>query len=249
MKTSFASGSDGHPHSPSRGGHAMSSTNLAAWAPRLRRLISAALFAIGLVVLMTQQTGHAQQGTDPLPYTGSFLVTGNYAVGGVDLTPQANPAVNGFSSGTFTISGVPANADILAANLYWETIHLTSVTNPQAGVQLDGHDVNDPNVPFVKSSANLPLTGGACYGSGNTPYALTMMKADVLHLMPLEVVNGVPTGKRLVNGNHTVTLPNAGNGNNPPQSAGASLFVVYRDVEPDRTKNPLRKIGCPPNDV
>ena len=36
---------------------------------------------------------------------------------------------------------------------------------------------------------------------------------------------------------HTVTLPDAGNGNNAPVSAGASLVVVYRDPS-----KPLRKI-------
>jgi hypothetical protein len=31
---------------------------------------------------------------------------------------------------------------------------------------------------------------------------------------------------------HTVTLPERGTGNQTPQSAGASLFVVYRDTTP-----------------
>src|SRR5262249_25953883 len=148
-------------------------------------------------------------------YSGGFLVTGNYAVGAVDLTHQANPAVNGFATGILNID-VPQGADILGAYLYWETIHLTTATNIQAGVEFDGFNVNSPDIPFVKSGADLPLTGGACYGSGNQGYSLTMMKADVLHLLPLEKVNGVPTGKRLANGNHTVKLPESGNGNNPP---------------------------------
>ena len=76
MKTSLVPGSDGHQHSYSRRRPGRSSTKLAAWAPRLKRLTSAALFSIGLVALMAQQTGHAQQGTDPLPYSGGFLVTG-----------------------------------------------------------------------------------------------------------------------------------------------------------------------------
>src|SRR5262245_9350746 len=160
MKTSLVPGSDGHRHSLSRREHGRPSTTL-AWAPRLRRVTAAALFSIGLVVLMTQQTGHAQQGTDPLPYSGGFLVTGNYVVGGVDLTHQNNPTqfdANlgiSFSTGTLNISNVPPNADILAAYLYWETIHLVGVPNPELGVRFDDHDVNDPNipVPLVKSSA------------------------------------------------------------------------------------------------
>ena len=103
-------------------------------------------------------------------------------VGAVDFTQTANPAVNSFSTGTLTISGVPPNADILAAYLYWETIHLSTVSNPQVGVEFDGRNVNDPDIPLVKKGADLPLTGGACYGSGNASYELTMMKADVLRL-------------------------------------------------------------------
>jgi hypothetical protein len=218
----------------------------------LRRLTAAALFSIGLVVLMAQQTGHAQQGTDPLPYSGGFLVTGNYVVGGVDLNHQNNPtqfdATLGlsFSTGFLNISGVPDNADILGAYLYWETVHLTGVSNPEVGVKFDDHDVNDPSIPIplVKSSAELPLTGGSCYGSGgqNQQYRLTMFKTDVLRFLPKRSDStGASTGKRVVNGNHKVRLPQ-GNGNNPPESAGATLFVVYRDPEADRTLNPLRKI-------
>ncbi len=209
---------------------------------KLLRITTAALLAVGLAALVTP-TAQAQQGTDPLPYSAGFLTTGNFVVGAVDFTQSANPAVNSFSTGTLTISGVPPNADILAAYLYWETIHLATVSNPQVGVEFDGYNVNDPDIPLVKKGADLPLTGGACYGSGNASYELTMMKADVLRLLPFQKDSrGVATGKRLVNGPHTVKLPDSGNGNNPPESAGATLFVVYRDPRTDRTVNPLRKI-------
>ena len=73
-----------------------------------------------------------------------------------------------------------------------------------------------------------------------------MFRADVLRLLPLQKdVNGNLTGKRLVNDRdlfanhlplHTVTLPEAGIGNRVPQSAGATLFVVYRDPTEPLTK-------------
>jgi hypothetical protein len=120
-------------------------------------------------------------------------------VGSVDFTQSANPAVDNFSTGTLSISGVPPNADILAAYLYWETIHLSNVSNPHLGVEFDGRNVNDPDIPLVKASAEVPLFGGACYGSGNASYELTMMKADVLRLLPFQKDSrGVATGKRLV---------------------------------------------------
>ncbi len=79
--------------------------------------------ALLLVLLFAQAGGRAQAVDAPLPYTKGFLVTGNYVVGGVDLTETANPIdVDGFSTGEIVMSDVPDNADIVAAYLFWETL-------------------------------------------------------------------------------------------------------------------------------
>ena len=75
---------------------------------------------------------------------------------------------------------------------------------------------------------------------------MTAFRADVLRFLPILLdKNDKPTGKRLVNDSdltangfplHTVGLPLT-NGNNIPESAGATLWVVYRDLA-----QPLRKI-------
>ena len=39
-----------------------------------------------------------------------------------------------------------------------------------------------------------------------------------------------------------VRLPDAGGGNNVPESGGATLLIVYRNPERNPTLNPLRKI-------
>jgi hypothetical protein len=81
-------------------------------------------FLAGLLVLLVAQAGgRANVGAvEPLPFSKGFLVTGNYVVGGVDLTPQANPAdMNGYATGTIQISGAPAGgANLVAAYLYFE---------------------------------------------------------------------------------------------------------------------------------
>src|SRR5256885_16492226 len=65
----------------------------------------------------------AARAADPLQYARGYLLTGNYVAAGVDLTPQSNPAdKNGLSTGTIHINGVPADADIVAAYLYFETV-------------------------------------------------------------------------------------------------------------------------------
>ena len=89
-----------------------------------------AVFLVGIAGLR----GNAQT-PDALPYSTGYLVTGNYVVGGVDFTPLANPPDgSGLATGTIHMSGVPANAEILAAELYWEAIYLAGV-DPTAGVK------------------------------------------------------------------------------------------------------------------
>jgi hypothetical protein len=185
-----------------------------------------------------------------LKYFTSFTLTGDYVVAGVDLPQQSQS--NGFVTGTIQVSGVPANADIVAAYLYWETIW----SSPS---QLNGALFRGQPVSAVKSST-VSLTGpySPCWSNGGNN--LTMMRADVRRLLPPQLdANGKPTGKRVVNHAElqqyqqqfpddnwllTVTLPEAGTGNQLPQSAGASLVIVYRDPDPlpNAPAQPLRSI-------
>ena len=198
-------------------------------AGALKRLMAFVCFGL---VLFAQPWGQAQ-GADALPFSKIFLITGNYVVGGVDLAPQTS--ANGFNTGVIPMSGVPANADVLAAFLYWETIS-TQVS------QVDGARFRGSPMPVVKASSTpLNPTTAPCWSSGGgsgATYRMTMYRADVLRLLPEQVdASGNPTGKRLVNDTdlqshgfapHSVTLPER-NGNQVPSSAGATLFVVYRD--------------------
>ena len=216
-------------------------------ALQLKKLAQGAILSIALAALFAEVPGHATTvAQDPLPYSKGYLVTGNYVVAGVDL-PKAN------GSGTITVAGVPDNADIISAYLYWETTSsvdispaLAAVTfrgNPLYGTDTSGHPM--PLVPIrAVPKTQLPGNGASCWGSANGSGAsLTMFRADVVRFLPKQLdKNDEWTGKRLANGTHTITLPQVGTGNVLTQSAGATLFVVYRDPEPNRILNPLRKI-------
>ncbi len=205
-------------------------------APRFPRLtlVSASL-ALLLVVLFAQTRGLAAPG-DVLPYSKGFLVTGNYVVGGVDLVEQAGAIQNGFQTGTIQISGVPAGAEILAAYLFWETITIASDESQANGVKFRGQDVDVTNELLVKRTT-VPLSAGSCFGGDGGPKALHSFRADVLRMLEPQVdKDDFPTGKRLANGAHTVTLP-VRPGGGVPESSGATLFVVFRNPS-DR----LRKI-------
>ena len=92
------------------------------------------------------------------------------------------------------MSGVPANADILAAFLYWETIS-TQIS------QVDGAKFRGNPVTVVKAtSTRLDGDAASCWSpvSGPRPsYTLTMFRADVLRFLPLQKdSNGNITSKR-----------------------------------------------------
>ncbi len=193
------------------------------------------MLAVGLAGLFAQAGGQAQAPpADALPFAKSYLVTGNYVVGGVDLPSNGQ---NGFVTGPIPIAGVPANAEILAAFLYWET----TTNSPTIKQQADGAKFRGQPLAVVKASSLRPTSATAeCFPSGPQS-TMTMFRADVLRLLPLQLdTNGRPTGKRLVNDadlvksglpRHTVTLPDAGpSTNHAPVSAGATLFVLYQDA-------------------
>ena len=203
---------------------------------------------LGVCFLVTQAGTYAQvPGSDALPYARGYLLTGNYLAGGVDLTEELHPPdENGFSTAIIPMSGVPGDADIVAAYLYWETIAPVADPALAAGVKFRGQDILLNDVVGVKASS-APLVGStaSCWSSGS-PLAMIQFRADVLRFLPIRVdKNNQPTGKRLVNDAdliahqlplNTVRLPTR-NGNQIPESAGASLVIVYRNPA-----EPLRKI-------
>ena len=157
------------------------------------------------------------------------------------------------------MSGVPDNADIVAAYLYWET--LTLDTNPLDvnGVEFRGEPLDLDDVVVVKKTQfNLSgLPNSTCWGQGPVMTG-NIFRADVLSCcrcewmrppLPLPTPMATPlesawsTRRNLVanaiSPRLTVKLP-VRSGNQPPESAGASLVVVYRTLNP--TNEPLRKV-------
>ena len=209
------------------------------------------LVVAGLVSVLGQPHAYADDDRDDhhdaLPYSKGFLLTGNYVVGSVDLSEQNNPVdSHGFSTGTIHMSGIPADADIVAAYMYFETITLKSALSDASGVTFRGNTVLLNDLMAVKKSKqNLTGSTASCWSSG-VPLTDTMFRVDVLRWLPIRLdKDNKPTGKRLVNDAdllahglplHQVKLP-VRPGNHVPESAGASLFVVYRDPA-----QPLRKI-------
>jgi hypothetical protein len=178
----------------------------------------AAVLALGGLLAFAQpahgQPGHLQ----PFKH---YVVAGGYLASGVSLRGTGQ---NGRANGIITIApeDVPADANVLAAFLYWETVTTTS-GNGATGAQFNGYDIsviakhlNPAGTPPCWSSGGA--TGG---GSGRSMKAY---RADVAPFLP---VGG--DGRRVAVGQHTVSLPDSGSGNSVPSTAGASLVIVYQD--------------------
>ena len=169
----------------------------------------------------------ASWAADALQYTKNYFVTGDYKVAGVGL--RGKGGADGFATGTLTLSGVPAGADIVAAFLYWQTEEPEPLPNLAKGF-FDGQAI----VGDVRGNAN----NDACWSSGGTVREFgRSYRADVLRYLPIDPVNNV----RLANGAHTVRLKDSGgNGNGQVDyTNGATLVVVYRVLN---STAPLRSV-------
>src|SRR5262245_65741427 len=88
---------------------------------RAARPCAAAIFFLELFVAATQ-IGHTQTVNDGLHFFKNYFVTGGSVTGYVDFGSQSGGG--GFVTGVIPISGVPQDADIVGAFLYWETIEI-----------------------------------------------------------------------------------------------------------------------------
>ncbi len=171
---------------------------------------------------------------DALSFFNNWFVTGDYAVSGVGLR---GTGVNGWATGTINMAGVPANAEPVAAFLYWSTAESTQTPSARIGY-FNGHQIQ----AAVLGSSQNPSP--ACWSSGGTTgpqgTAGFVYRADVLRYLPVNAGN-----VRLANGAHIVKLPDSGgNGNgNVIFANGASLVVIYRVVTPGSpAATPLRAV-------
>jgi VCBS repeat-containing protein len=178
-----------------------------------------ALLALGLAALVLQHGADPVDAasTDALQFFKNYFVTGDYVVGGV--------GVNGNGAGTIVIDGVPANADIAAAFLYWQVVD-KNTRGPEAGgigATFRDNVLSNTDGSYGKLLAAGTAgcsSGGGGAGGSNTTYSY---RADVLRFLAVDPASG----KLVANGPHSVTLPN-GQG---LDALGASLVLVYRDSE------------------
>ena len=207
------------------------------------------------ILALIPQLARAQ---GPLHFFKNYFVTGDYVVGGVGLrgqgvVDQATANIVGgtnrsYATGTIHMKDMPANADVVAAFLYWQTGEPSATGVASAGT-FRGMKVVGTELPSAGALACRGSGGGAGTTSGSS--YLHVYRADVMRYLPATRVpaqdqfGGKPTGPRLVNDTdlaanrfpaHTVSLPDSGGGGTQAPSSnnqairleGVSLLVVYR---------------------
>jgi hypothetical protein len=185
-----------------------------AQPPRLFRfIILLAVSTLGLA--LTTNPASAQSPPDALQFFKNYFVTGDYKVGGVGLRGQGD--ASGYATNTLSISGIPSDAVVVGAFLYWETVE--SSPNPgSADAFFQGYSITGKSI-----GAQTPpcWSSGGGTGSSNGANTLRVYRADV---RPYLVISGQPS----TNGSYQVRVRDSGsNGNTKPLAEGASLVVIY----------------------
>lgn len=151
----------------------------------------------------------------PLNFFKNYFITGDYVVAGVGLSGKG---IGSLATGNIVVNGVPPNAGIVSAFLYWQTVELRDGEGKNGkfrGFNIVGKPLGNRTSPCWSS-------GGAA-GSPNGSHAVRVYRTDVLRYLP------AAGGVRLANGSHSVSLPDSGGGNQSPVAGGVSLVIVYRD--------------------
>lgn len=215
------------------------------------RHISKYIFVVSLSLATVAQLF----GADPsaLGFFNNYFLTGDYTVGGVGLRGKGvidtvtqgivGGTANTYATGSISINGVPASAQVVGAFLYWQTLQSGTVpgaTSPAAKGTFRGQRISGKLAGVAQSCWS---SGG---GSGTTSGSeeVRTYRADVLRHLP--IVNKV----RVANGTHIVSLLDSGAGgsqsvgtsNQFARTQGASLVVIYRDLSQTDPQPRLKSI-------
>ncbi len=143
-----------------------------------------------------------------LNFFKNYFVKGDYIAAGV--------GVRGVGSGTISISGVglPSDADVVAAYLYWET--LVDANTSGAAATIRGKQITGTPIASVTVPRWAGFTQAIVY------------RADVFAYLTFDT----NTFKAAPAGDYAVTFPDSHSLTTAPSTEGATLVLVYRSLDP-----------------
>lgn len=210
---------------------------------------------------MGTQLGFAQAA--PLNFANNYFIRGDFTVAGAQgmLSNFTNIGGNSYAIGTITVpdtnpgikpsvltgngsNAVPANGEVIAAVLYWQTVEKVGVTPGQAGSGQNGFF--RPVITGGPAAPGYAITGvaltsggtntvswssGGCT-SGSTGKVVRTYRANVFDALPRDA-----TGNISPNVKYEVRLP--GTSSTTPIAVGASLVLIYRILDPNVPLNSI----------
>jgi len=170
------------------------------------RLITLNSYFLSLLILLGMATNALA--VPGLTFYKNYFVKGDYIAAGV--------GVRGVGSGTINISGVglPPDADVVAAYLYWETLVDGSTSGAAATIR--GKQITGTQIASVTVPRWAGFTQAIVY------------RADVFAYLTFDP----STFKATPVGDYPVTFPDSHALQTAPSTEGATLVLVYRSLNP-----------------
>ena len=186
------------------------------------------LLAILPALLLQQSVPSSAQAPDALGFFKNYFITGDYVVGGVGLRGRG---VNGIATGSIAIQGVPQDADVLAAFLYWQVVTKDDETGDTGsiGATFRGYPLSAADAePFAKVLGNGTAP---CWASGGGTRTCWGARRRPAPTAPTRCGISTPTPSR---GNTRSTAATRCRCRMATGriALGASLVVIYRDPNP-----------------
>ncbi len=195
-----------------------------------------AVLVAGILLLLAQTSGRAQSTpAPPLQFFKNYFLPGaDYRVGGVGLRGLGQ---NGFATGNLTVGGIPDDAFVAAAFMYWTTYEQNGITPAGEVAFFRGQQISGKEIgPGVRVPACSGSGGGA--GTTSSTAQARVYRADILKNFPLSTAQAT-LGKPVVNGTHEVRVADSGgggsqspsSGNQAIRAEGAAVVIVFQTTE------------------
>lgn len=193
--------------------------------------VSRGVTAMALLAMLGMAGPAALAQQAKLGFFKNYFVTGDYVAAGVALQQKG---VNGIATGRIRIepSQIPADAEIVAAFLYFQIISTSDKPDPAMllkDARFKGNPIGDYAF-LVSDAGSAPCwSSGGGTGASNGLRRAWSYRVDALRYFPRRLPSS-PTDPVTVaiGGDHEVQLPDSGGSNQLPQALGAGLVVVYR---------------------
>ena len=208
-----------------------------------------------------EQSVFAQAGP-PLSFANNYFVRGDFTVAGAQGMLSNFTTINGnsYAVGTITVpdtnpgikpsvltgngsNRVPANAEVIAAVLYWQTVEKVGVTlgGPGSGQNgffrpvisggpaAPGYAIS--GVSLSPGTNTVSWSAGGCT-SGSTGKIIRTYRANVLGSLPRDASGNVSPNVK-----YEIRVP--GTSSTTPIAVGASLVLIYRILDPNVPLNSI----------